>query len=100
MPIADERLMSNLREMTDCLPCVKALTPLRVFDKTTGRETLAIGTAASQAAIPELISSGADGYQRLDYELLTVRLIGAVKTLAAQVEALQAQIAAGGGGTA
>ncbi|NID14971.1 hypothetical protein [Luteibacter yeojuensis] len=99
MAIADERLMSNLREMTDCLPCVKALKPLRVFDKTTGRETIAIGAAASQACIPELISSGADGFQRLDYELLTVRLIGAVKTLADQVEALQAQVQ-GGGGTA
>lgn len=103
MPIADDRQMDNKRVMTDCLECVKALAPLRVFDKSTGRESLAISAQDSQATIPELISSGSDGFQRLQYELLTVRLVGAVKTLAGQVEALQEQVKAlqtGGGGTA
>lgn len=94
MAIADDRQMDNKRVMTDCLVCVKALSPLRVFDKTTGRESIAISAQDSQATIPELISAGADGFQRLQYELLTVRLVGAVKVLASQVETLQQQVAA------
>lgn len=94
MAIADDRQMDNKRVMTDCLDCVKALSPLRIFDKTTGRESLAISAQDSQATIPELISSGSDGFQRLQYDLLTVRLVGAVKILSGQVDLLQQQVKA------
>lgn len=94
MAIADDRQMDNKRVMTDCLDCVKALAPLRIFDKTTGRESLAISAQDSQATIPELISSGSDGFQRLQYDLLTVRLVGAVKILSGQVDLLQQQVKA------
>lgn len=103
MTIADQRQMDNKREMTDCLECIQALTPLRVFDKTIGRESIAICAQDSQAAIPELISAGSDGFLRLQYELLAVRLIGAVKVLAGQVDDLQQKVKtlqSGGGGTA
>jgi hypothetical protein len=89
MPISDSRLMQNIRDLQDCLTTIQALTPKRVFDTTMKRESVALLAQDAQPKVPELVSAAADGFQRLEYELLTVFLVGAVKDLATQIEALQ-----------
>lgn len=87
--IADDRLMQQVRDLTGALATLQALAPKRVYNLRTSREDVALSAQGSQAEIPELVSSSADGYLQMDYERLSVFLIGAVKELAARVTALE-----------
>jgi hypothetical protein len=87
--IADDRLMQQVRDLTDCLTKVQALTPHRIYNVRTAREDVALSAQASQAVVPELIAAAPDGYLDLGYERLSVFLIGAVQELAARVTALE-----------
>lgn len=92
--IADDRLMQQVRDLTGALDTIKALAPKRVYNLRTSCEDVALSAQGSQAQIPELVSSGADGYLTLCYERLSVYLIGAIKELAArQAEAQVASTA-------
>lgn len=86
---ADERLLQQPRDLGACTEIILALQPKRVFNVRTGREGIALLAQDAQAAVPELVSSGADGFLRLDYELLSVYLIGAIKELDARLKKLE-----------
>lgn len=86
---SDNRLINQVRDLQGCLTAIGALAPLRVFNVRTGRESIALSAQDAQSVVPELISSGADGYLQLDYELLTVHLVGAIKELNARLKTLE-----------
>lgn len=92
--IADDRLLQQVRDLQGCLTTIKALAPKRAFNTKTGREGVALSAQGSQAAVPELISAGADGMLQLDYASLSVFLIGAAQELAARQIAMQADSSA------
>ena len=92
--VADNRLMQQVRDLVNCLDTVKALRAHRIHNVRTSREDVAVCAQDSQAVIPELIASGADGYLKLVYEMLTVFLIGATQELAARQVATQADSSA------
>lgn len=88
--IADDRLMQQVRDLAGALATLQALAPRRIYNLRTSREDVALSAQASQGLIPELVSAGADGYLNIDYERLTVFLVGAAKELAARQAAAQA----------
>lgn len=87
--IADDRLMQQVRDLTSALATLQSLAPKRIYNRRTSREDVALSAQASQAAIPELVTAGADGYLNIDYERLSVFLIGAIKELETRVAALE-----------
>ena len=88
--IADDRLMQQVRDLTGALDTIKALAPKRVYNLRTSCEDVALSAQASQSEIPELVSSGADGYLNLCYARMSVYLAGAIKELAARQAETQA----------
>lgn len=90
--IADDRLLQQVRDLQGCLTTIQALVPKRAFNTKTGREGIALSAQASQAAVPELISAGADGMLQLDYASLSVFLIGAVKELDDRLKVIEAKV--------
>lgn len=88
--IADDRLMQQVRDLTGALDTIKTLLPKRIYNLRTSREDVALSAQGSQVEIPELVLAGADGYLNIDYERLSVFLIGAAKELAARQAETQA----------
>lgn len=91
--ICDSRLMSQVRDLSGCLDTVKALAPKHMYNQRTSRGDVALVGQASQSVTPEVISAGADGYLRMDYERLSVWLIGAIQELDTRLAALEAKAA-------
>lgn len=92
--IADDRLMQQVRDLSDCLDKVAALAPKRIYNLRTAREDVSLSAQASQTSVPELVSAASDGYLVLDYDRLSVFLIGAVKELQDGLAELQDRVTA------
>ena len=99
---SDARMKTDVEPIgaADALAIVDALRPVRYrwneeYAPSLG-EQVEVGLIAQevQAHVPEVIGTNRDGMLSLEYARLTALLIGAVQTLTARVEALEAAAAA------
>jgi trimeric autotransporter adhesin len=98
---SDQRLKENITNYTKGLAAVNMLRPVNfTFKGELGVQTNnknCVGFIAQDVAATDLstmVSTGADGYYRLDVSELTFTLVNAVKELSAKVTALEAEVTA------
>ena len=99
---SDQRLKTAIRPLTGALALVQALHGHRyrwnalgvARGGTAGREQVGLLAQELVRVLPELVSTGPDGYQAVNYAQLAPVLIEAIKEQQQQVETLKSQVAA------
>jgi Chaperone of endosialidase len=96
---SDQRLKTDIRPLTGALALVQGLHCRRyrwnalgvAHGGTAGREQLGLLAQELAQVLPELVSTGPDGYQAVNYSQLAPVLIEAIKELKTECDAAQAR---------
>ncbi|WP_198172442.1 tail fiber domain-containing protein [Hymenobacter ginkgonis] len=99
---SDQRLKQDIRPLSGALASVLSLRGVRYRwntlgvqrGGTAGAEQVGVLAQEVEQVLPELVSTGADGYKAMNYAQLTPVLIEAIKELKAENDALKARAAA------
>lgn len=87
--ISDSRLKDSIVPYSFSLDQVEKLNPVRFRFKGQSKENIGLLAQDVIKVIPEVIFESKDGYLGVDYQNISVCLIGAIKELKARIEALE-----------
>ena len=86
---SDERLKSDIQQLTDCLQIVTSLSGKSYIKN--GQVEIGLIAQQVQKVLPQVVKEGSDGYLAVAYGNIVAVLIEAVKELSARVEQLEAK---------
>jgi hypothetical protein len=93
---SDRRLKTDIRTLTDSLNNVMKIDPVSYVYKKTGRAGLGVIAQDIEKVYPALVKDMGNGYKGVEYTGLIAPLIGAVKELKEQNDALRHDLAVQG----
>jgi hypothetical protein len=95
---SDARLKTHVVPMTNALEKIEHIRGVSyewnkaavMVGRWPGQNDIGVLAQEVESVVPEAVTTGLDGYKRVDYSKLTPTLIEAVKELKAEVDALKA----------
>ena len=86
---SDERLKSDIQQLTDCLQVINGLSGKSYIKN--GQVEIGLIAQQVQKVLPQVVKEGSDGYLAVAYGNIVAVLIEAIKELSARVEQLESK---------
>ncbi len=90
--LSDKRLKTNITSIKNEMDTIKKLDGVKFDWKGTGKESIGFIAQDVEKVVPEIVSTGEDGYKSMDYSKLTALLIEGMKSQQNEIDALKKQV--------